>query len=143
RPAPPAASVVAPAPGTHRVVAGETLYRIARGLGITPNALAEMNGISVSTPLAVGQVLIVPAPAGKGAAPESPSTGATRSEVEEGEFHVLPPALAAAFESAGKPAGALRPSGAGGTGQGTAPDGTASSPRPSEDAAGASGRTAP
>src|SRR6516164_854021 len=62
----------APAPGTHRVVAGETLYRIARGLGITPAALAEMNGISVSTPLAVGQVLIVPAPAGKAAASSPP-----------------------------------------------------------------------
>src|SRR5512144_414391 len=65
RPQAPVVSTPAPGPGTHRVVAGETLYRIARGLGITPGALAEMNGISVSTPLAVGQVLVVPAPAGK------------------------------------------------------------------------------
>src|SRR5215468_3352692 len=51
RPPAVAAPASVPAPGTHRVVAGETLYRIARGLGITPGALAEMNGISVSTPL--------------------------------------------------------------------------------------------
>ena len=107
RPAPPATSVAAPAPGTHRVVAGETLYRIARGLGITPSALAELNGISVSTPLAVGQVLIVPAPAAKGAATTVPPPA--RAEAQTGDddedSHVLPPALAAAFESAGKPGG--------------------------------------
>jgi len=96
----PAVAPSLPAPGTHRVAAGETLYRIARGLGITPGALAEMNGISVSTPLSVGQVLIVPAAAGP---------AATRAEGEEGDSHVLPPALAAAFEASGKPAGALRP----------------------------------
>src|SRR5215469_7266315 len=105
RPPAPAAPPSVPAPGTHRVAAGETLYRIARGLGITPAALAEMNGISVSTPLAVGQVLIVPA--AKGAAPTPPPPG--RSEEARGDSHVLPPALAEAFEAAGKPAGALRP----------------------------------
>src|SRR5262245_11111546 len=117
-PAPPAAAA-APAPGAHRVAAGETLYRIARGVGITPGALAEMNGISVSTPLAVGQVLIVPAPAGKAAAPAPPPSvrpEEARGEPEGGDSHGLPPALAAAFEAAGKPAGALRPSGASGGG---------------------------
>src|SRR5215470_10414472 len=83
RPAPPPTSLAAPAPGTHRVVAGETLYRIARGLGITPSALAEMNGISVSTPLAVGQVLIVPAPTGKGAA--ATAAPPARAEVQSGD----------------------------------------------------------
>jgi len=82
------------APGTHRVVAGETLYRIARGLGISPGTLAEMNGISVSTPLAVGQVLVVTAPRGK----DSPSS--TEGEGESGSG--LPPALAAAFEATGR-----------------------------------------
>jgi murein DD-endopeptidase MepM/ murein hydrolase activator NlpD len=111
RPAPRAASVSTPSPGTHKVAAGETLYRIARGLGTTPAALAEMNGISVSAPLSVGQVLIVPAPAGKGGAVVAPASGpdAARSEAVDEESHVLPPELAAAFESAGKPAGALRP----------------------------------
>ena len=95
RPAATAAPV--PAPGTHRVAAGETLYRIAREVGSTPAALAEMNGISVSAPLAVGQVLVVPAPA----------------STERQGSHVLPPELAAAFEAAGKPAGAVQPSGSG------------------------------
>ena len=90
RPAPTAAAV--PAPGTHRVAAGETLYRIARSAGITPGALAEMNGIPVSTPLVVGQVLVVPAASSRGA---------------------LPPALAAAFEAAGSspPAAPAAPTG--------------------------------
>ncbi len=98
RPAAPAAPPSTPAPGTHRVAAGESLYRIARGLGITPGALAEMNGISSSTPLSVGQVLIVPAPAAAG--PAAPG-----AEAEEGDSHLLPPALAAAFDAAGKTAG--------------------------------------
>ncbi|HZJ53357.1 MAG TPA: LysM peptidoglycan-binding domain-containing protein, partial [Myxococcaceae bacterium] len=95
RAAPPAAS---PAPGTHRVAAGETLYRIAREVGITPGALAEMNGISVSTPLAVGQVLVVPAP------PPPVQREEARTAEESADPAVLPPALAAAFEAAGKPA---------------------------------------
>ena len=121
RPAASAAPPSAPAPGTHRVAAGETLYRIARGLGITPGALANMNGISVSTPLAVGQVLIVPAPA-----PPSTSPAASSSEAEGSDSHVLPPALAAAFEASGT----------------ATPEETSSSTRAGE-AAGASGRTAP
>ena len=140
RRAAPAAAASAPSPGTHRVVAGETLYRIARGLGIPPATLAEMNGISVSTPLAVGQVLIVPAPAGKGVAPPAPAPA--RSELvgsDDEEGHVLPAALAAAFDAAGKPAGALKPSG------GTAPvsEETSSSPRaPAPAGTAASGRPA-
>jgi lipoprotein NlpD len=128
----PAAPAAVQAPGTHRVAAGETLYRIARGVGITPGALAEMNGIPVSTPLTVGQVLIVPAPAAKGAAPAAPA--AARSEVPRGddeEGQVLPPALASAFEAAGKPAGALKPSGASGAA------------RPSEEASSSSRATGP
>jgi len=90
----------APAPGTHKVVAGETLYRIARSLGITPGALAEMNGFSVSTPLSVGQVLVVPAPPGP---PRAEAEG-VRSAPESDTPSVVPPELAAAFETAGKPA---------------------------------------
>lgn len=103
----PVAAPSAPAPGTHRVASGETLYRIARGLGITPGALAEMNGIAVSTPLSVGQVLVVPAPAGQGTA----AAAAPVSDAGSADAHVLPPALAAAFDAAGRPAGALRPAG--------------------------------
>jgi murein DD-endopeptidase MepM/ murein hydrolase activator NlpD len=103
---PPAArpAAASPAPGTHRVAAGETLYRIARGVGITPGALAEMNGISVSTPLVVGQVLVVPAPAGKGGAPSASLPPVRREEAraeeEEDASGVLSPALAAAFDAA-------------------------------------------
>jgi len=93
--------VATPSPGTHRVVAGETLYRISRGLGITPGALAEMNGISVSTPLAVGQVLIVPAPAGKGDSPSEPAEPDPQAASAEPDgVHGLPPELAAAFDAA-------------------------------------------
>jgi murein DD-endopeptidase MepM/ murein hydrolase activator NlpD len=131
RPVAPAVPPSTPAPGTHRVAAGETLYRIARGLGITPGALAEMNGISVSTPLSVGQVLIVPAPAGTGPG----------AEVEEGDAHVLPPALAAAFEASGKPVGALRPPGV--TDAGRSPGAGETSDASRTETATASGRAAP
>ncbi|HEY1333634.1 MAG TPA: M23 family metallopeptidase, partial [Myxococcaceae bacterium] len=66
-----------------------------------------MNGIAVSTPLSVGQVLIIPAPA-------APAV----SEGESADAQLLPPALAAAFETAG-------------------------SARAEEDAPGPSGRAAP
>jgi murein DD-endopeptidase MepM/ murein hydrolase activator NlpD len=131
-----AAQSSAPAPGTHGVAAGETLYRIARGLGVTPGALAELNGISVSTPLSIGQVLIVPAPR----LPPSSVPAVTDVDDEDGEAHVLPPVLAAAFEAAGKPAGALRPPAIAGAGRsmgGGGPD----APRTAESAA--SGRAAP
>ncbi len=108
---PVAAPAPEPAPGTHRVAQSETLYRIARGLGITPGALAKMNGISVSAPLVVGQVLVVPAPVGKAppvtAAPEQPSPA--RASPEEEGAPVLPPALAAAFDAAGRPPRTLAP----------------------------------
>ncbi len=118
---PVATAASVPAPGTHRVAAGDTLYRIARGLGIAPAALAEMNGISVSAPLAVGQVLVVPAPA---------------STEREGS-HVLPPELAAAFDAAGKPAGTLQPSTSG------ASAGADPEPERPSDRAGASARRDP
>ena len=101
----------APAPGTHKVAAGETLYRIARSVGITPGALAEMNGLSVSTPLSVGQVLVVPAALGQPGPPRAEAERA-RGEQESDTPSVVPPELAAAFEAAGKPAGALSPSSA-------------------------------
>lgn len=100
RPAPTAAAV--PAPGTHRVAAGETLYRIARSVGITPGALAEMNGLAVSTPLAVGQVLVVPAPPSRGAPPAtSTAPGPSTAPGASAGPGALPPALAAAFDAAG------------------------------------------
>jgi len=137
RPPAPVGAPSTPAPGTHRVAAGETLYRIARGLGITPGALAEMNGIAVSTPLSVGQVLVVPAAAAKG----TPTAPVVEAETPPAESHVLPPALTAAFDAAGKPAGALRgPTGLDGA---RGPPEISASPRAVEDAPAPSGRAAP
>jgi len=104
-------ATVAPAPGTHLVVAGETLYRISRGLGITPGALAEMNGISVSAPLSVGQVLVVPAPAGKGDSASGPAEpGLPAAAAQPGGGNGLPPELMAAFDAAKTSPGASGPS---------------------------------
>lgn len=98
-------------PGTHRVEAGETLYRIARAQGTTPAALAELNGIRVGAPLALGQLLILPAaPTVERRSTESPTAEvASRSATapprvprdapsEEGG---MPPELAAAFAAMG------------------------------------------
>ena len=92
---------VAPAAGSHRVAPGETLYRIARAQGTTPEALAALNGIPVSAPLSVGQLLVLPAGSGAGAASGS---SAPRGTLDPAGPEGLPPALAAAFEAAGTPA---------------------------------------
>jgi lipoprotein NlpD len=44
----------------HRVENGQTLYRIAKMYGISPEALASANRISDPTKLAPGQVVIIP-----------------------------------------------------------------------------------
>lgn len=99
----------APGPGTHRVEAGETLYRIARAQGTTPALLADLNGIEVGAPLAVGQVLIVPAPttpesstADPPASPQRSATAPPRVPREPTpDASGMPPELAAAFEAMG------------------------------------------
>ncbi len=50
------------AEGVHEVQPGETLWRIARRYGTTPERLAALNGISVEGVLRIGQRLRVPAP---------------------------------------------------------------------------------
>ena len=45
---------------TYTVLAGETLFSIARKLGVTSTALAELNGITNPNLIRVGQVLKVP-----------------------------------------------------------------------------------
>jgi LysM repeat protein len=54
------ASAPAVAPRTYTVLAGETLFSIARKLGVTSTALAELNGITNPNLIKVGQVLKVP-----------------------------------------------------------------------------------
>jgi LysM repeat protein len=48
------------APKTYRVLAGETLFSIARKLGVTSTALAELNGITNPNLIRAGQILKVP-----------------------------------------------------------------------------------
>ncbi len=54
--------VSAPASGPvrHRVEPGQTLYRIARTYGLSPEALADANGIKDARSVAVGQELLIP-----------------------------------------------------------------------------------
>jgi LysM repeat protein len=54
------ASAPVVAPRTYTVLAGETLFSIARKLGVTSTALAELNGITNPNLIKVGQVLKVP-----------------------------------------------------------------------------------
>ena len=139
RPTPTAPAV--PAPGTHRVAAGETLYRIARSLGITPGALAEMNGVAVSAPLVVGQVLIVPAPAGRSAPPSASAVQAPGGTADPSTTPaVLPPALAAAFEAAGGPSPASPPASGARSAAGSAATGPS---RPTPDDAGSAEHATP
>ncbi len=60
---PPAAPKASPAATTYSVRKGDTLSRIARKHGVSVRELADMNKISVSTPLKVGQKVKVPAAA--------------------------------------------------------------------------------
>lgn len=61
---PPAARSSATLPGqsrtTHQVTRGETVYRIAREYGITPDRLMQANGISDPRDLEVGRMLVIP-----------------------------------------------------------------------------------
>lgn len=66
-PAPPgrteaASKVLAPASATqvYRVRPGDTLWRISRRFGTTPERLAAMNGIALDATLSIGRVLSVP-----------------------------------------------------------------------------------
>ncbi len=53
-------SVQPPIAGEHRVQSGETLSCIGRGYGVLPNAIAEANGIGLTSVLTVGQILNIP-----------------------------------------------------------------------------------
>lgn len=46
--------------GEHRIAPGETLSCIGRGYGVLPNAIADENGIALTSILRVGQVLKIP-----------------------------------------------------------------------------------
>lgn len=65
--------------GEHLVLSGHTLSCIGRGYGVLPKAIAEANGIELTSTLFVGQVLKIPAvqwaniPAGPVCPPQFPS----------------------------------------------------------------------
>lgn len=78
-PADTAAATSVPILGEHQIRTGETLSCIGRGYGVLPKAIAEVNGIQLTTTLHVGQVLQIPAvqwtniPAGPVCPPQFPS----------------------------------------------------------------------
>jgi len=94
--------------GQHRVEKGQTLYGIARAYGLTPEELAEANGLEVTAALAVGTELVVPAPvsaprAAPASAPpvdSSALTSAWAAPVEPRGGQPLPPELVRAFDEA-------------------------------------------
>ena len=61
-------STLASSGGDHVVRAGETLYSLGRTYGVSPFAIAKLNGLSNSVPLRQGQTLRIPK-GGSGAGP--------------------------------------------------------------------------
>ncbi len=106
------------APGTHRVVAGDTLERLARRYGTTIDALQTANGITNPRSLQIGQVLVIPVPG-----QELPAAAGTGASARTG----------AAMPAAGAPvpAGSAPRGDASGTGSApTAPAPAGTSPQP-------------
>ena len=97
--------------GVHRVEKGETLYRIARSYGLTPEELAECNGLEASAALPVGTDLLLPAPLGPVRAASSvqveakdeAAARAWETPVEPRAGQPLPPELLRAFDEATLP----------------------------------------
>lgn len=100
--------------GVHRVEKGETLFRIAKGYGLTAEELAAANGLDVSATLVVGSDLLIPG-AVESAAGTPSQTAPTQKEavqppvakvwetaVEPRAGQPLPPDLLKAFDSTAK-----------------------------------------
>ncbi len=77
-PTPTTGEVVPERPAKHVVQAGETMWRIARRYGLTPQELAAKNGIGDVTKVRVGTVLVV---GGEVLSSTSTSTSASKSTV--------------------------------------------------------------
>jgi LysM repeat protein len=56
--------VPTPTPSVYRVKLNDTLFAIALQLGVSPDDLMELNDLTESSVLEVGQVLLVPTPGG-------------------------------------------------------------------------------
>ncbi|QDY68771.1 M23 family metallopeptidase [Qingshengfaniella alkalisoli] len=61
-------------PVRHRVASGETAYSIARSYNVSPQALAQWNGLDSSLSVREGQVLLIPTAAGPAPAVNSDTT---------------------------------------------------------------------
>ncbi len=57
--------VMKPSAGKHTVRGGETLYSLGRKYGVSPFAIADLNGLSNDTSLSIGQSLRIPSGRGK------------------------------------------------------------------------------
>jgi murein DD-endopeptidase MepM/ murein hydrolase activator NlpD len=68
-------------PIEHVVQSGDTLFRIAERYDTTVEAIAEANGISDPSRIAVGQTLLIPATAGAAALAGNRATAQERSEL--------------------------------------------------------------
>ncbi len=67
--------VAAPAPVTHQVRAGDTVWRIAQTYGVTQTALVQLNALADPTLIHCGQVLNIPGGAGSEARAATVSRG--------------------------------------------------------------------
>ncbi len=85
--APAAPTRIAPA-GTYTVAPQETLYGLARRLGVRPAELAAWNGLSTTTALQVGQVIRVSAPATVQTAPSPEAYNAHTVAVGDTFFNI-------------------------------------------------------
>ena len=77
----PISSVAAPAAGSYVVRQGDTLYSIARSLGVQLQALRDSNGIADASRILAGQVLTVPGSAEVAQTPAQASPAAAGSYV--------------------------------------------------------------
>jgi len=64
-----AATVTASTPGSHTVVAGDTVDKVATGAGVSVQSILEANGLGYSSIIYPGQVLALPSSAPASAAP--------------------------------------------------------------------------
>jgi lipoprotein NlpD len=98
----------------HRVEKGQTLFRIARTYGLSPEELAEANGLEVTAALAVGTELVIPGavepatvpPPGAPPVPVKPTppvASVWETAVEPRAGQPLPPELLRAFEIGAEP----------------------------------------
>lgn len=84
--APVARPVHVKAGGSHTVASGETLYSLGRKYGVSPFAIADLNGLSHDKPLSLGQSIRIPAggrPVVASAEPVAPKMKAPAPATEE------------------------------------------------------------